>query len=69
MSLTSIVLLAVIVLLAFIAVKFLAGLIRTVVTAALFTLAAGIVLSLLTGQDLIGPTVAVIANTLNQSAP
>jgi len=69
MSLASIVLLAVVLVLAFMAIKFLIGLIRTVVSTGLLIIAAGILLSIVTGQDLfsIGPTAFAALDTVNQT--
>lgn len=69
MSLASIALLAVVLVLAFMAIKFLIGLVRTVVSAALFIIAAGILLSIVTGTDLfnIGPTAFAALETVNQT--
>lgn len=66
----NIITLIIVIVLGVMAVKFLVGLIRMAVTSVLFILAAGIVVSILAGQDVISPAVGAVATALsNSSAP
>jgi len=69
MGLFTILLFIGIIILAVMALRFLAGIARTVISLALFVLAAGLLISLLTGNDLlgIGPTMGGVVNVVNAS--
>ncbi|HLF55115.1 MAG TPA: hypothetical protein VI612_05345 [Candidatus Nanoarchaeia archaeon] len=69
MGLFTIILIIGIIALAVMALHFLVGLVRTVVSLALFVIAAGLLISLMTGTDLIGigPTMGSVVSTVNET--
>ncbi len=69
MGLFTIILIIGILVLAVMALHFLVGLIRTIVSVSLFIIAAGLLISVLTGTDLlgIGPTMGSVADTVNET--
>ncbi len=69
MAMLTIILAIGIIVLAVLAQRFLVGIARIVITIGLFVIAAGLIISLLTGYDIIGvgPTMGTVVETVNKT--